>query len=67
VLALRKEKFNLSIGLVGNYRGWILSLLIQAKSKISAIERNLTFLKKLAYTNTLQAALLPISWVKRLA
>lgn len=65
VLSLRKEKFDLSIDFVGNDRGGILSLLVGAKSRFSAIERNPTFFQKLAYTKTLQTALLPISWVKR--
>ena len=65
VLSLRKEKFDLSIDFVGNDRGGILSLLVGAKSRFSAIERNPTFLQKLAYTNTVKTALLPVSWVKR--
>lgn len=65
VRALRKEKFDLSIDFVGNDRGGILSLLVGAKSRLSAIEHKPTFLQKLAYTNTIQTTLLPSSWVKR--
>lgn len=65
VLALRKAKFDLSIDFVGNDRGAILSLLVGAKLRFSAIERNPTFLQKLAYSNTVKTALLPVSWVKR--
>jgi ADP-heptose:LPS heptosyltransferase len=65
VLSLRKEKFDLSVDFVGNDRGAILSLLVAAKSRFSAIERNPTFLQKLAYTNTVKTTLLPVSWVKR--
>ena len=65
VRKLRKEKFDLSIDFVGNDRGSILSLLIGAKARLSTIEHNPTFLQKLAYTNTVKIALLPVSWVKR--
>ena len=65
VRALRKEKFDLSIDFAGNDRGGILSLLVFAKSRLSAIDRYPTFLQKLAYTNTVQTGLLPTSWVKR--
>lgn len=65
VRAMRKEKFDLSIDFVGNDRGGILSLLVGAKSRLSTIESNSSFLQKLAYTNTVEIALLPISWVKR--
>jgi ADP-heptose:LPS heptosyltransferase len=65
VRALRKERFDLSIDFVGNDRGGILSLLVSAKSRLSAIEHRPTFLQKLAYTKTVQTSLLPISWVKR--
>jgi len=65
VLALRKEKFDLSIDFVGNDRGAILSLLVGAKSRLSAIEHKPTFLQKLAYTRTIKTSLLPTSWVKR--
>ena len=65
VWALRKEKFDLSIDFVGNDRGGILSLLVGAKSRLSSIERKPSYLQKLAYTNTVQTVLLPISWVKR--
>jgi ADP-heptose:LPS heptosyltransferase len=65
VRALRQEKFDLSIDFVGNDRGGILSLLVGAKSRLSAIESSPTFLQKLAYTRTIAAYLLPTSWVKR--
>jgi ADP-heptose:LPS heptosyltransferase len=65
VLSLRKEKFDLSIDFVGNDRGGILSLLVGAKSRLSAIEHKPTFLQKLAYTRTIQSSLLPTTWVKR--
>jgi ADP-heptose:LPS heptosyltransferase len=65
VRALRQEKFDLSIDLVGNDRGGILSLLVGAKSRLSAIESSPTFLQKLAYTRTIADYLLPTSWVKR--
>jgi len=65
VRALRKENFGLSIDFVGNDRGGILSLLVGAKSRLSAIEGTPSFLQKLAYTNTVQTSLLPTSWVKR--
>jgi len=65
VLALRKEKFELSIDFVGNDRGAILSLLVGAKSRLSAIEHKPTSLQKLAYTTTVKNALIPVSWVKR--
>ncbi len=65
VRALRKEKFDLSIDFVGNDRGGILSLLVGAKSRLSAIEHKPTFLQKLAFTRTIQTSLLPTSWVKR--
>lgn len=65
VQALRKEKFDLSVDFVGNDRGSILSLLVGAKSRVSAIEHQPTFLQKLAYTRTIQTSLLPTSWVKR--
>lgn len=65
VRALRKEKFDLSIDFVGNDRGGILSLLVGAKLRLSAIEHKPTFFQKLAYTNTVQTDLLPTSWVKR--
>jgi ADP-heptose:LPS heptosyltransferase len=38
---------------------------VGAKSRLSAIEHKPSFLQKLSYTNTVQIALLPISWVKR--
>jgi ADP-heptose:LPS heptosyltransferase len=65
VRALRKEKFDLSIDFVGNDRGGILSLLVDAKSRLSAIEHKPTFLQKLAYTRTIKTSLLPTTWVKR--
>jgi heptosyltransferase-3 len=65
VRALRKENFGLSIDFVGNDRGGILSLLVGAKSRLSAIEGTPSFLQKLAYTKTVQTNLLPTSWVKR--
>lgn len=65
VQALRKEKFDLSVDFVGNDRGSILSLLVGAKSRVSAIEHQPTFLQKLAYTRTIQTNLLPTTWVKR--
>lgn len=65
VRALRKERFDVSIDFVGNDRGGILSLLVGAKSRLSAIERKPTFLQKLAYTRTIQTSSLPTTWVKR--
>jgi ADP-heptose:LPS heptosyltransferase len=65
VRALRQEKFDLSIDFVGNDRGGILSLLVGAKSRLSAIEHRPTFLQKLAYNRTIKNNLLPITWVKR--
>lgn len=65
VRQLRKEKFDLSIDFVGNDRGSILSLLINANSRLSALDKNPTFLQKIAYTKTVKTSLLPITWVKR--
>ena len=65
VRALRKERFDVSIDFVGNDRGAILSLLVGAKSRFSAIERKPTFLQKIAYTRTIQTSSLPTTWVKR--
>lgn len=65
VRELQKEKFDVSIDFVGNDRGGILSLLVGAKSRVSAIDRSPTFLQKLAYTRTIKTDLLPKSWVKR--
>lgn len=65
VLAMRKEKFDLSIDFVGNDRGGILSLFVGAKSRFSAIEHKPNSLQKLAYTTTVKNALIPVSWVKR--
>jgi heptosyltransferase III len=65
VRALRQEKFDLSIDFVGNDRGGILSLLVGAKSRLSAIEHKPTLIQKLAYTQTIKTNLLPITWVQR--
>jgi ADP-heptose:LPS heptosyltransferase len=65
VRALRKEKFDVSIDFVGNDRGAILSLLVGAKSRFSAIEHKPTSLQILAYTTTVKNSLIPVSWVKR--
>jgi ADP-heptose:LPS heptosyltransferase len=65
VRTLRKERFDVSVDFVGNDRGGILSLLVGAKSRFSAIERKPTFSQKLAYTRTIQTSSLPTTWVKR--
>jgi heptosyltransferase III len=65
VRALRQEKFDLSIDFAGNDRGGILSLLVGAKLRLSAIEQKPTFLQKLAYSRTIKTNLLPTTWVKR--
>lgn len=65
VLSLRKEKFDLSIDFVGNDRGGILSFLVAAESRLAAIDKKPSFLKRLAYTETIATSKLPDSWVKR--
>jgi ADP-heptose:LPS heptosyltransferase len=49
VRALRKAKFDLSIDFFGNDRGGILSLLVGAKSRLSAIEGAPFFTKTRLY------------------
>lgn len=65
VKKLRSEKFDLSIDFAGNDRGAILSLLIGAKQRISAIDAKAKFLQKVAYTKTISSEQLPKTWVQR--
>jgi ADP-heptose:LPS heptosyltransferase len=65
VRELRKENFDLSIDFVGNDRGGILSLLIDAQIRIAPIEHSPSLLQRLAYTKTVKTSSLPTSWVKR--
>ena len=64
IKSLRHSKFDLSIDFVGNDRGAILSLFIGAKLRIAPNEKN-NFFRKLAYSRTVEASTLPMSWIKR--
>jgi len=65
VKGLRKERFDLSIDFAGNDRGAALSLLIGAKDRVAAVDTKPNFLKRMAYTRTLEACQLPEVWVPR--
>ena len=62
---LRKEKFDISIDFAGNDRGAILSLLIHAPKRLSAIGNKTNLIHKLAYTSVIQTDTLPKIWVSR--
>jgi ADP-heptose:LPS heptosyltransferase len=65
IKSLRHIQFDLSIDFVGNDRGAILSLLIGAKFRLAPSEEKNNFFRKLAYSKTIAASTLPMSWIKR--
>ena len=65
VQKLRSERFDLSIDFAGNDRGTMLSLLVGAKQRVSAVEAKHKFLQKIAYTQTVESEQLPKVWVAR--
>jgi heptosyltransferase-3 len=65
VIQLHREHFDKSVDFVGNDRGSILSLLIQAKHRLAATNTNPKILQKLAYTDKVCTDQLPISWIDR--
>jgi ADP-heptose:LPS heptosyltransferase len=65
VLKLRKENFDTSIDFGGNDRGRILSLLINAKTRIGVLQEKFSVLQKLSYNKAFNFNAIVSTWVNR--